>query len=89
MRYKPSNVSSKYGAPIGRRKYKPSGAQKVYLNRVYLNSGGYDSGGAYFGLGKPLYIAHNDETEVYTRADNRADAKRALLALYPQLSFYR
>ena len=54
------DVGSKYGAPMGRNGCRPlnfNAPLKFYLRRVPLNSGGYDSGGAYWGLGSPLYYA--------------------------------
>ena len=64
------NVNTRYGAPIGRsnvgeqpetitrgpqcREYKCDQV-KVYQRRVVLDEG-YDSGGAYWGYGKPLYV---------------------------------
>lgn len=53
----------------------PSG--KVSLRRVYLDRGGYDSGGRYFGVGEPLYVAESDEYDwrEYVRARSREEAK--------------
>jgi hypothetical protein len=95
MRYEPSNVSSKFGAPMGRhstttRELERDGAlapdggipRKLYLQRVRLDSGGYDSGGAYWGHGAPLYVAtdHEDVT-VFVRGAGREAAKDAVRAL--------
>jgi hypothetical protein len=87
MRYTPSNVSSKYGAPMGRRssyKHRAAGSRpKLSLQRVRLNSGGYDSGGAYWGLGKPLYVATDFEgIEVFVRGDTREKAKSEVHSLF-------
>lgn len=94
MRYEPSNVSCKYGAPMGRdstttRELARDGAlapdgglpRKLYLQRVRLDSGGYDSGGAYWGHGEPLYVAtdHEDVT-LFVRGADRDDAKDAVAA---------
>jgi hypothetical protein len=95
-----SNVSAKYGAPMGRRSSQgdPDAPYKVRLSRVYLDSGGYDSGGAYWGCGAPLYQALGEvpddpegfaQVEQYTRADNREHAKRIIRMLYPAARFYR
>jgi hypothetical protein len=94
-----SNVSSRYGAPMGRRTYRtdPEAPIKFRLQRVYLDSGGYDSGGAYWGFGRPLYqyTGHSAEgtdaeelAEGYLRADSREDAKAQVRALYPKARFY-
>lgn len=55
----------------------------VRLFRVNLDSGGYDDGGAYWGIGAPLYCATNGADYIeFTRADNRFHAM-ALLNLPP------
>lgn len=72
------NVSVKYGAPMGRASRQFEDAHKarsVSLFRVNLDSGGYDDGGAYWGLDKPLYCAVADcGGRQFTRAHNRAHA---------------
>lgn len=83
-----TNVSSKYGAPMGRRSGTLEG--KVHLYRVVLGQDGYDRGGAYWGRGEPLYCAYdNEHNAVYLRATSREVAKRKLVADSPNLSFYR
>ena len=77
------NVSSPFGAPMGRRSIGVHG--KVRLARVRIDSGGYDPGGAYWGIGQPLWCAWNDEGEVYFRASDREAAKAKL----PDCTFYR
>jgi hypothetical protein len=47
-------VNCQYGAPMGRSSDHLSGLivepqEKVTLRRIRINSGGYDSGGAYWG----------------------------------------
>lgn len=67
-------VNAKYGAPMGRSdKNNPNrpikkgdmwysginpNAERVFKRQVSLNSGGYDKGGAYWGLGSPLYVLY-------------------------------
>lgn len=62
-------------------------ADSVHLFRVRLNAGGYDSGGAYWGTGTPLYCAAalyagpDGEPDVYqqfVRAASREAAAHAL-----------
>lgn len=50
-----SNVFSKYGAPMGRVDKRPQSGEvvKLHLQHMPLDSGGYDSGGAYWGLRFP------------------------------------
>lgn len=74
---KPSKVDCKYGAPLGRHEYGHV-SYPAKLSQLYLDSGGYDSGGAYWGLGKPLYCAESDEACRFVRASNRAEAAKTL-----------
>lgn len=73
-------VHSAWGAPMGRRESyaKPGGALRLF--RVRINRGGYDSGGAYWGIGAPLFCAFDPEgdTRVYVRASCRRDAAQRL-----------
>lgn len=53
--------------------------QSVRVFRVPINSGGYDSGGAYWGIGAPLYCATDQEEYTrYIRAQCREEAICAL-----------
>jgi len=88
------NVSSQYGAPMGRRNshpgLQPSGMCR--LRKVAIDSGGYDNGGAYWGVGAPLYLAEaNDDDEcahMFFRALNREIAKGIVRDQWPDVSFY-
>ncbi len=88
-------VSCRYGAPMGRRERHgdPDGspAPRFYLRRVPINSGGYDSGGAYWGIGTPLYWASCPEidAESFFRAFDRATARATIRREYPGAKFYR
>lgn len=66
---------------------------KWALQRVRLNSGGYDGGGAYWGAGLPLYWATEHmvggEAELFFRAAGRDAAKAHVRALYPNARFHR
>ena len=90
-----SNVSSMYGAPMGRRENMGERMMPVrmHLARVRLNQGGYDSGGAYWGTGAPLYCAWGDGPEevqeVYLRALTHEDAKCKVREQFPRATFYR
>lgn len=85
-------VSGKFGAPMGRRTY-PQGyddTQRVYLRRVRLCSGGYASGGAYWGIGAPLWEALQDDFTYYLRAPSREAAKRRMREeFHDEMKFYR
>ena len=80
-----SQVGSIYGSPMGRSENRiPADlpARPVRLYRVRLNRGGYDDGGAYWGIGQPLYCAEwtTDEGDgrKFVRADSRFYAARKL-----------
>jgi hypothetical protein len=69
-------------------------AYKFHLVRLGIDAGGYDNGGAYWGLGEPLYIAYDDETgaarvELFTRAASRERAREQVAKTYPNARFYR
>ena len=86
----------KRGAPLGRPSILPAGnvvatSPKVTLQRVRLDSGGYDSCGAYWGIGQPLYWAATDDSalDITFRADNRAAAKEHVRGIISAARFYR
>lgn len=65
------------GASMGRSPWLPEepSPDKVYIQRVRLDNGGYDPGGAYWGTGAPLYCVFTqgidaDPIRLYYRADN-------------------
>jgi hypothetical protein len=87
------NVSSQYGAPMGRgsnRANQAEPAERFYLRRVRLDSGGYDNGGAYWGTGQPLYYWEGEDSgsSDYIRARGRADAKRQIRENCPEARFF-
>lgn len=71
------DVASRYGAPMGRNTSDTElvPGERVQLHRVYLDSGGYDRGGAYWGGGTPLYTYGNGAGWNYLRAASRDAAK--------------
>lgn len=79
-----------YGAPMGRYTGPDYLEGKVYLRRIQIDSGGYDSGGAYWGIGAPLYYAEDAAgNSQFFRAANRERAKEILWNKFPELRFYR
>jgi hypothetical protein len=66
-------------------------AGKLTLRRVYLNSGGYDSLGTYWGHGTPLYWYASDDGTVdgVVRARSRVAAKDEIREDYPNARFWR
>ena len=90
MKIELSKVNGKYGAPMGRRSDHIDG--KCHLQKITLDSGGYDSGGAYWGLGEPLYCAQDSEgSRLFVRANSREQAKEKVLSLSlaHDVTFYR
>ncbi len=63
-------VNCKFGAPMGRRNRNTVGkleeAPKTTTRRIYLCNGGYDNGGAYWGLGSPLYVTYSKCGKIIT-----------------------
>jgi len=91
-----AEVNSQYGAPMGRAEYNqpPTKARKVRLYMVTLDRGGYDDGGAYWGIGEQLWCAEAREDSTgkehyraFVRAPNRRTAMKELkLKLYQLIS---
>lgn len=84
------DVSSHYGAPTGRPDRAQDTGLRIHLQRIPLDNGGYDRGGAYWGLGAPLYAYDDEEGDwSYLRARSRDDAKRQIRDKWPDARFYR
>lgn len=91
------NVSSNWGAPMGRcdNVTDPDYPVKFRLERMQMVDGDYDNGGAYWGgyPADPLWVAwgmaENEEQEVFVRARNREDAKAAVKEEFINARFYR
>lgn len=85
-------VNCRYGAPMGRHtgpNYLET-SDPLRLQRVPINSGGYDRGGAYWGHGAPLWFVQDvDGNSQFLRASNRDAAKDSILADWPDAKFYR
>jgi hypothetical protein len=64
---------------------------KFTLQRVRLNSGGYDSSGSYWGHGQRLYWFTSDDgsREGTCRAADRDGAKAHIRQTTPDARFYR
>ena len=83
------NVSSSFGAPMGRRNQCDGAAEMLHLQRIRFVDGDYDAGGAYWGGGigtDPLWCAFSpDDTNneepimIFVRAKTQADAIVAVL----------
>jgi len=80
-------VSSKYGAPMGRRNNYGRGIEspRLTVSAVTIDSGGYDSGGAYWGIGEPLWQVESEcgEVSYFTRAPSRSQAEEVARERHP------
>lgn len=84
----------KRGAALGRPDRPslfPQVSRKFYLQRIRLDSGGYDSGGAYWGCDPRLYWATcpNGSIDFFFRARDRDAAKAEVLLRHPGARFFR
>ncbi len=84
---KREDVSSSFGAPMGRAEQREGVPERLHLQHVRFVDGAYDTGGAYWGGGTPLWCAFSPvDTQnewlirVFVRAPNREAAKVAVLA---------
>lgn len=90
-----SNVSSRYGAPMGRTNIMPASDAPVCLTltRLAWVDGDYDEGGAYWGGGPVngrqtwIYQAAGEETELYVRAHDIGEARALCLERLPGATF--
>lgn len=98
-------VSCKYGAPMGRSSHRTftdksgqtflldvnENAKPFRLMRCPLDNGGYDQGGAYWGLGEPLYYYEGPLSDIsgYIRGRTRELAKAGVRKMFPLAKFYR
>ena len=79
-------VDSSRGAPMGRMAYgsiQECFPRTVRLFKVNLDSQGYDDGGAYWGIGAPLWCAIGEHyyTGFQSRAFVRADSREHAIVL--------
>ncbi len=66
-------------------------APPFHLRRVRLDAGGYDSGGAYWGLGLALYYFQGPVSDIdgFVRAKSRDEAKAEVRAIHKHARFFR
>lgn len=90
------NVNCATGSPMGRKEWTeaPTKPRSARVFRVRIDSQGYDNGGAYWGIGKPLFCATDGQNyRMFTRADSRLCAiaefrlSAHLLASVPRADF--
>lgn len=91
MKLKLPDVSSRYGAPMGRPNLLPESelTNPLYLQRVPFVDLCYDRGGAYWGMPANLYCAFSDECRIFVRGNSRSEAKSKVLAILPTATFHR
>ena len=96
--YNENNEFVATGAAMGRissRSLPCTPGAKFSVTKMKLDSGGYDKGGAYWGIGGPLYRAYSEEgngeetQECFIRAENRNAAKRYVASRFIGAKFYR
>jgi hypothetical protein len=91
------NVSSIYGAPMGRSDTPGDTSQPVSFTLIQLQweDGDYDTGGAYWGGGDQTHIYQaiaeqgDDSIELFHRAASFSEAEKQILAVYPLATFDR
>lgn len=88
-------VFDDYGAPMGRKSKDLSIIDEssaddppFTLRRIKIDSGGYDRGGAYWGLGQPLYWWDFNGHSGFFRAANRKAAKNLIREIHPLARFF-
>lgn len=86
-----TNVGGKYGSPMGRRDtlHNDGEPMKLRLQYVPFVDGAYDQGGAYWGMPANLYVAWNEDGELYVRASSRDMAKQIIQGNWLGVTFYR
>jgi len=81
------SVDCSRGAPMGRRRITDNRAAVVFVQQIVFVDGDYDSGGAYWGGGSPLFCAMSEAGDFmeFTRADCEDTARARFLQEYPEL----
>lgn len=87
MEIRLSKAYNTYGASMGRKNQMLTG--KCHLVQVALSHDGYDSGGAYWGVGLPLYLCQDSlGRQFFVRAVDIQKAKDEILAHYKTITFF-
>lgn len=89
-----SQVSTRYGAPMGRVGSDVSGKCRLQLMEMCSCCGCYDKGGAYWGAGNAkigrMYVCEDEDgNQCYTRATSREKAKQHVKQWNENVTFYR
>lgn len=89
------HASSIRGASMGRANLitEPDAPVKFRMVKLRFVDYDYDEGGAYWGMGNPIYHAWGDaemgEQEMFVRAATRTEAKAQIVAEFRNCRFYR
>ncbi len=83
------NFDCSRGAPMGRQSILINLESKVQAFKVRIYDGCYDMGGAYWGMGVPLYAAIGDDFQAFTRSNSRKEAVKDFASRFPNLKFYK
>jgi hypothetical protein len=90
-------VDGRFGAPMGRANRDGGFAivengRRCTLVQIPIDSGGYDQGGAYWGLSKDRlygFIGPISDIVAYVWAKDREAAKAAIREIHPHALFHR
>lgn len=87
----PRDANERRHLTVARASLHPNPMPRVHIQRVHTDTQGYDSGGAYWGLGKPLYYAWSDcgTIDLWFRAGDRIEACRELMRRVPSARLIR
>ena len=85
------NACDYRGASMGRQSNiaTPEAPVRFRMERISLDSGGYDNGGAYWGWGDPLYFAYAEGNSMFVRGASREAAKFHVIQKFPLATFYK
>ena len=94
MKIEIPKVNGSRGAPMGRQSDIYTKPVRLYLQKMDMVDGGYDRGGAYWGMafdGNEMYVAADSQqyVMVFVRAKSRADAKADVKEYVPKAMFYK
>lgn len=89
-----SRRTSQYGAQMGRPNIILAPESSLYFNlyRVPLVDGGYDNGGAYWGVSTTMPLWHSFDkngNELFFRAPDREAARTQVLETFPYAKFFK
>jgi hypothetical protein len=83
-------MDCRYGAPLGRANNYVA-CSRFYVHRIRMISySAYDEGGAYWGQGRPMYVAWNrDGLRIYMRASSAKEAREKATKELKKMQLWR